>query len=1756
MRKSVIVILVSILSLSLLGLFNEVSADMVQIDDSYSYYEDFNFIQVELGYAHSIAITSERRVFTWGNNSFGQLGDGTTTDRLIPTEITSNFNLNTGEIITSVLLGKYHSSAITSEGRVFAWGRNLSGRLGDGTTTDRSTPTEITSNFNLNIGETITSMSLGQYHSSAITSEGRVFTWGQNYYGQLGDGTTTNRLIPTEITSNFNLNAGETITGMSLGYFHSSAITSDGRVFIWGQNYYGELGQLGDGTTTNRSTPTEITSNFNLNAGETIISISLGAKHSSAITSERRVFTWGNNSFGQLGDETSYMYRSVLPTEITSNFYLNIEETITSVLLGHYHSSAITSEGRIFTWGYNDNSQLGDGTKTDKNTPMEIGVNYISSLQIYLPISETIASMSVGEYHSSAITSEGRIFTWGLNDKGQLGNGTISDKSAPIEITSNFNLNTGETITSMSLGLNHSSAISSEGRAFTWGSNYYGQLGHGTFASKSTPTEITSNFNLNTGETITSISLGEFHSSAITSDGRIFTWGRNDMGQVGNGAINTRIVAPTEITSNFNLNIGETITSISLGHKHSSAITSEQRVFTWGDNEIGQLGYGTTAEYRYTPTEITSNFNLNTGETIINISLGGDHSSAITSEGRIFAWGFNGFGQLGIGTATNYEPNRTPIEITSNFNLNTGETITSMSLGYTHTSAISSEGRVFTWGSNSGGRLGDGTIVSKYMPTEITSSFILNTGETIIGMPLGYTHTSAITSEGRIFTWGRNNTRQLGDGTIIDRSIPTKINYNLLEDNNILSTYMEDEINGRKSTIKLSIFLEYDFGNLLDIITINEVDYDSTYFDVGFGRIDVYIPNIWNIGDTIILSVDSFEFIDNQIVIPTGDLEASTVLVEDVFPPTITFDYEYNLFIQENIGDISYIAAESIDDTGEILDITLTGEVDWNTPGQYILMYTSIDTYGNNTFRIRTVNILEDTSVSGTTVYDMTFNYFDDETYSDTTDLSNQFVIYQDQDYFSYSDYSNYVYNLELNIIEFEFIVDNRFVLVAKEVFFEDLVSPTFDVIIDQTIEAGVSDIDWTTLITNGVDNSDGILIKVEVTDNVDYDTLGTYTVTVKLVDESLNETSQEFNVVVEDITSPIFDVIADQIIEAGVSDIDWTTSITNELDNSDGTLTKVEITDNVDYDTPGTYTVTIKLADESLNETSQEFNVTVEDTTSPTFDEIVDQTIGIGVSNIDWTTLITNELDNSDGILSKIEVTSNVDYDTLGAYTVTVKLVDESLNETSQEFNVTVEDITAPSFDPILDQTIEAGVSDIDWTTLIINESDNLDGVLSKLEVEDNVNYNTPGTYTVTVKLVDGYLNETAQEFNVIVEDTTVPSCDPILDQTIEAGISDIDWTSLITNESDNSNSNIFLKEYLDFIDYNTLGTYGVILTVGDESSNVRFINIYVTVEDTTAPSFDEILEQTIEAGVSDIDWTTLIINELDNSDGVLSKFEVEDNVDYDALGTYTVIVKLVDESLNETTHEFNVIVEDTTIPVITLTGDAIVYVEYGGTYTENGATFIDNFDPSGDATVGGDTVDTSVIGTYTITYNVTDSEGNIALEVTRTVIVQDKVSPVLSLNPSIDSISVGDEYIDYGVDVIYDGTVTTVVTGTVDTSTAGVYILTYTVTDESGNETVIVRYVTVSDIPTVEFILGNAATSIKVGDTYTDGTCEVLINGISNTCTVKSNTVDTTIEGIYTITYSYTYLEIEYTYDRYIYVYVEGTQLTLYYRKEEELM
>ena len=357
------------------------------------------------GYDSTCAILDNGYVSCWGKNYHGELGDGTNTDRNIPTQTSS---LGIGRTAVAISSGGYNTCAILDDGSVSCWGDNYWGQLGDGTTTDRNTPTQTSS---LGTGRTAVAISSGNGHTCAILDDGSVSCWGYNDY-QLGDGTTAHRNTPTQTSS---LGTNRTAVAISSGQSHTCAILDDGTVSCWGSNYEG---QLGDGTITDRLTPTQTAS---LGIGRTAVAISSGTYHTCAILDDGSVSCWGGNSFGQLGDGTTTDRNTSAQTSS-----LGTGRTAVAISSGSIHTCAILDDGSVSCWG-KGSGQLGDGTSNPSTTPTQTSS---------LGTGRTAVAITSGTGHTCALLEDGTVSCWGFNYNGQLGDGTNTERNIPTQTSS------------------------------------------------------------------------------------------------------------------------------------------------------------------------------------------------------------------------------------------------------------------------------------------------------------------------------------------------------------------------------------------------------------------------------------------------------------------------------------------------------------------------------------------------------------------------------------------------------------------------------------------------------------------------------------------------------------------------------------------------------------------------------------------------------------------------------------------------------------------------------------------------------------------------------------------------------------------------------------------------------------------------------------------------------------------------------------------------------------------------------------------------------------------------------------------------------------------------------------------------------------------------------------------------------------------------------------------------------------------------
>ncbi len=351
----------------------------------------------------------------------------------------------------------------------------------------------------------------GGSHTVALDSAGHVWTWGRNAEGQLGDGTTTRRTTPVAVSTPSGMS---TVVAIAAGDYHTVALDAAGHAWTWGWNDYG---QLGDGTTTRRNTPVAVSMPSGMG---TIVAIAAGYLHTVALDSAGNVWAWGNNDYGQLGDGTTSQRNTPVAVSAPSGM-----GTVVAIAAGGYHTVALDAAGHVWTWGYNVLGQLGDGTTTNRTTP--VAVSMPSGMG-------TVVAIAAGDYHTVALDSAGHVWTWGRNDDGQLGDGTTTQRNAPVAVSAPSGMGT---VVAIAAGDAHTVALDSAGHVWTWGYNFYGQLGDGTTTQRTTPVAVSMPSGMGT---VVAVAADGAHTVALDSAGRVWTWGYNGYGQLGDGTTTQR----------------------------------------------------------------------------------------------------------------------------------------------------------------------------------------------------------------------------------------------------------------------------------------------------------------------------------------------------------------------------------------------------------------------------------------------------------------------------------------------------------------------------------------------------------------------------------------------------------------------------------------------------------------------------------------------------------------------------------------------------------------------------------------------------------------------------------------------------------------------------------------------------------------------------------------------------------------------------------------------------------------------------------------------------------------------------------------------------------------------------------------------------------------------------------------------------------------------------------------------------------------
>ena len=742
--------------------------------------------QIACGQYYTYILKNDGSVWSCGTNGDGQLGLGDTTSRSAFTKVTTNVS-NVKEIVC----GYEHTFMIKNDGSLWACGYNGTGQLGSGSTGNYKTSfTQVTTNINNDVKQ----IACGMYHTFILKNDGSVWCCGISDKGQLGLGDDINKSTFTQVTTNVT----NDVKQIACGYYDTFLLKNDGSVWATGINNSGELG-LGD--TSARTSFTKVTTNINNDVKQ----IACGDYFTYILKNDGSVWACGYNNNGQLGlgDYGSGTNRTTF-TQVTKV----INNDVKQISCGDYFTFILKNDGSVWSCGSGNKGQLGlsiSGTYiTFTNIDFSTGLseydidrlalyNYLLSNDIEVTedmdigtmldilVGGNINNMILGYENNLRIilTDEGVNITeeddmTSLITKTDNEFAENTNKLYNLMVEGGYDVNSSMNMDSLlnllelsGIGVNdirqiacgdeHTVILKTNGSLYSCGYNTYGQLGLGDTSERTLFTRVTTNVN----NDVKQIACGANHTFILKNDGSVWCCGGNTHGQLGLGD-DTKRTTFTQVT----INVNNDIKQIACGQNYTVIIKNDGSVWSCGYNNFGQLGLGSTAT-KNTFTQVTTNVTND----VEQIACGYSHTFILKNNGSVWACGYNGSGQLGLGNTTN---KTTFAQVTTNVS-----DVKEIVCGQNYTFILKNDGSIWSCGYNNYGQLGLGTTEIDYNTfTKVTT----NINNDVKQIACGEHHTVILKNDGSIWSCGRNDTGQLGISGATDKNTFTQVITNINND--------------------------------------------------------------------------------------------------------------------------------------------------------------------------------------------------------------------------------------------------------------------------------------------------------------------------------------------------------------------------------------------------------------------------------------------------------------------------------------------------------------------------------------------------------------------------------------------------------------------------------------------------------------------------------------------------------------------------------------------------------------------------------------------------------------------------------------------------------------------------------------------------------------------------------------------------------------------------------------------------------------
>jgi alpha-tubulin suppressor-like RCC1 family protein len=432
------------------------------------------FVQLTGGMAQSCGLTGVGMAYCWGWDGYGQLGDGGESNDSQSPVMVDTSAVAGGKSFVLVVTGYMHSCGLTSEGVVFCWGNDTDGQLGNGSTAGASQSPMAVDTVPITGQKAFVDLTVGQNHSCGLTAEGVAYCWGTNWWGQLGNGTSSNKYQSPEQVDTTTISGEQAFVHLTGGGSHTCGLTAEGAAYCWGADMYG---QLGNGDAIGFSSFPSALDTSSITGSIILIHLSCGFAHCCGLTSEAVAYCWGYNNNGQLGDGSGST-QSHFPVAVDTSPVTG-ERIFVQLTVGSYHACGLTSEGVAYCWGQDDSGQLGDGgDSSNSSIPVAVDTGPIAGEKAF-------TKLSAGSGHTCGLTSAGVAYCWGSDQYGALGDGGNTNHSqSPVAVDTHA-IAGEDALVQLEAAFSHSCGLTAEGVAYCWGEDMFGQLGDGGASNNS-----------------------------------------------------------------------------------------------------------------------------------------------------------------------------------------------------------------------------------------------------------------------------------------------------------------------------------------------------------------------------------------------------------------------------------------------------------------------------------------------------------------------------------------------------------------------------------------------------------------------------------------------------------------------------------------------------------------------------------------------------------------------------------------------------------------------------------------------------------------------------------------------------------------------------------------------------------------------------------------------------------------------------------------------------------------------------------------------------------------------------------------------------------------------------------------------------------------------------------------------------------------------------------------------------------------------